>query len=115
MNDTVTKLMALADEYMIQERDGTNGFEARQTLQDELVKLFTPLRDELIKEALIQSMSLLEFAKACNGLTVFDPIALDEALSALHEAMQEDDRVQAYMLAHKERIPHGITGESNET
>lgn len=46
MNDTVTKLMALADEYMIQERDGTNGFEARQTLQDELVKLFTTLTDE---------------------------------------------------------------------
>lgn len=49
MNDTVTKLMALADEYMIQERDGTNGFEARQTLQDELVKLFTTLTDEQIK------------------------------------------------------------------
>ena len=119
MIDTVTKLMGLADDYADWAEAKGKGHcareEARQALQDELVRLFTPLTDEPIKEALIQSMSLLEFAKACNGVTVFDHIALDEALSALHKAMQEGDRLQAYMLAHKERIPHGITGEKNET
>lgn len=48
MTDTVTRLMALADEYMTQEREGVNGYEARQALEDELQKLFTPLSDEQI-------------------------------------------------------------------
>ena len=49
MTDTVTRLMGLADEFMIQEREGTNGYEARQALHDELVRLFTPLSDEQIR------------------------------------------------------------------
>ena len=44
MNDTVKRLMELADEYMMQEREGTNGYKARQALEAELTRLFTPLK-----------------------------------------------------------------------
>ena len=50
MTDTVTRLMGLADEYAM--RCGTAHVSiepARQALQDELVRLFTPLSDEQIK------------------------------------------------------------------
>lgn len=52
MNDTVTKLMALADEWA----NHCRGWlpidpKYRQALHDELVRLFTPLSDEQIKQA----------------------------------------------------------------
>lgn len=54
MNDTVTRLMALAEKYAANYRahylptgdENVNITEARQALQDELQKLFTPLSDE---------------------------------------------------------------------
>lgn len=88
MNDTVTKLMALADEYMIQERDGTNGFEARQALQDEMVKLFTPLTREQVKGILSDS-----------GYEDAETDALCDFINGIRYG----------------EICHGITGESNET
>ncbi len=46
MTDVVTRLMALVDEYVIQERDGTNGYEVRQTLEAELrVVLEQPVQE----------------------------------------------------------------------
>lgn len=53
MNDTVTKLMSLADKYSIAYGwSGDNGvrtIDARQALQDELVRLCAPLTDEQIR------------------------------------------------------------------
>ena len=50
MNDTVKKLMGMIDEYA-ESHSLTRGEreEKYQALQDELVKLFTPLTDEHIK------------------------------------------------------------------
>lgn len=54
MNDIVTRLMALADDYaMSRTQYGVFADEVsntRQVLQDELQKLFTPLSDEQIEE-----------------------------------------------------------------
>lgn len=47
MNDTVRKLLGLADEYA----DRPEFPETRQALEAELVRLFTPLTDEQIQEA----------------------------------------------------------------
>lgn len=82
MTDTVTRLMGLADEFMIQERDGTNGYEARQALQDELVRLFTPLNQ-------------------CDGCMAGLPLR-----SGLHI----DTDGKALMLCQKSK--YGIGGES---
>lgn len=56
MNDTVTKLMALADAYTqafhknMQETGNWYAYgRQRQALQDELTSLFTPLSDEQIE------------------------------------------------------------------
>ena len=53
MNDTVTKLMGLADDYADWAEAKGKGHcareEARQALQDELVRLFTPLTDEQLE------------------------------------------------------------------
>ena len=47
MNDTVTKLMGIADEYALRCSTAHVSIEpARQALQDELTRLFTPLTDE---------------------------------------------------------------------
>lgn len=52
MNSTVQKLMALADEYADEKRLGFSLEDVqskRKHLQDELVRLFTPLTDEQIE------------------------------------------------------------------
>ena len=50
MIDTVTKLMRMIDAYATDPAyKGTSGL--RQALQDELVRLFTPLTDEQIDDA----------------------------------------------------------------
>lgn len=48
MNESVQRIMALADEYAnaVETRDVPLENAARQALQDELVRLFTPLTDE---------------------------------------------------------------------
>ena len=87
MNDTVTKLMGMVDEYMIQERDGTNGREVRQALQDELVRLFTPLTDEHV-----------------NGVL----------RSASPEWLEETDCWSFKCGIKFAEVQRGITGEKNE-
>jgi hypothetical protein len=42
MTNQIDELMALADEYMVQERDGANGFEARQALKQALEAALKP-------------------------------------------------------------------------
>lgn len=42
MNNQIETIMALADEYMAQERDGTNGYEARQALKQALEAALKP-------------------------------------------------------------------------
>lgn len=53
MNDTVTKLLELADTYAeaVTYRSEAAQISTRQALQDELVRLFTPLTDERIMKA----------------------------------------------------------------
>lgn len=53
MNDTVQKLMGLADDYADERRLGFSQEDVqakRQALHDELTRLFTPLSDEQIQE-----------------------------------------------------------------
>lgn len=54
MNDAVTRLMALADQfagsYRIYGPQDAPVLSSRQALQDELQKLFTPLSDDQIEE-----------------------------------------------------------------
>lgn len=86
MNDTVTKILALADEY----KDQPYPFhaEARQALQDELVRLFTPLTDEQIGE-------------------------IWEA-HALHGSTDKQKFYSPHVFARLIAEAHGITGEKNE-
>ena len=52
MHDTVTKLLDYAEGYARAYRGSTyERHAARQALQDELVRLFTPLTDEQIRQA----------------------------------------------------------------
>ena len=84
MHDTVTKILALADEY----KDQPYPFhaKARQALQDELERLFTPLNQ-------------------CDGCMAGLPLR-----SGLHI----DPDGKALMLCQKSK--YGIiTGEKNET
>ena len=85
MINTVTKLMALADEYAnaVETRDVPLENAARQALQDELVRLFTPLTDEQIRQA--------------GHLNV------------------EGERMLPYSFARAIEQMHGITGEKNGT
>lgn len=82
MNDTVARLMALADEYMMQEREGINGYEARQALQDELQKLFTPLSDEQVYEISIEaSLQLRDYA---FGIRSEKPLSVSRLTEQAH-------------------------------
>ena len=74
MNDTVTKILTLADEYR---NAGPHPFNAskvaRQALQDELVRLFTPLTPAQIHNAdqhphIMFDTQRIEFARAVEVL-----------------------------------------------
>ena len=76
MNDTVKQIMMMVDEYMIQERDGANGCEARQALQEELTRLFTPLTDEQINALQLEHVgktkwftSIVRDIEVAHGIT----------------------------------------------
>mgnify|MGYP003414044653 CR=1 FL=1 len=95
MNDTVTKILALADDYA----DVSVGYEecratqddldaARQALQDELTRLFTPLSD-----AAIYAIERDAWSKYAGT-----PVAVNTTLSSVVARMIE--------------TAHGITGET---
>lgn len=75
INATVTKLMALADEYAHWNRwTGESQTKvARQALEAELTRLFTPLTDEqIITKWMDGRVPVLNFAReieACHGIT----------------------------------------------
>lgn len=87
MHDTVTKILALADEYanFAYLGDQDSRYNARQALQDELTRLFTPLNQ-------------------CDGCMAGLPLR-----SGLHIDLDG----KALMLCQKSK--YGITGEKNET
>lgn len=97
MINTVTKLMALADEYAnaVETRDVPLENAARQALQNELVRLFTPLK----------------------GQTFNTP---DEAVAYLHGYAAAHDKYKimgagpAVVGLAIDFAEHGITGEKNE-
>ena len=86
MNDTVSRLMGMIDEYA-ESHSLTRGEreEKYQALQDELVKLFTPLTDE--------QMDYLH-GEANRGYCI-----------------EPEEYSKAFRDAEK---AHGITGEKNE-
>lgn len=95
MNDTVTKILELvseyAEHYAEDRRWGTftaDTTKARQALQDELTRLFTPLTDEQIA-------------------TVY--------FGATEQSLRPQDNVLAHKFARAIEFQHGITGEKNET
>ena len=101
MNDTVTQLIWLADEYAdaqgcSEDYDLATVLSKRQALQDELTRLFTPLK----------------------GQTFNTP---DEAIAYLHGYAAAHDKYKIMgadpadvgLAIHMEE--HGITGEKNET
>lgn len=89
MIDTVKRIMDLADTYgNAIERGGYQAENAsRQALQDELVRLFTPLTDEQIA-------------------TVY--------FGATEQSLRPQDNVLAHKFARAIEFQHG-TGEKNET
>lgn len=89
MNESVQRIMALADEYAnaVETRDVPLENAARQALQDELVRLFTPLTDEQIA-------------------TVY--------FGATEQSLRPQDNVLAHKFARAIEFQHGITGEKNE-
>ena len=74
MNDTVTKLMALADLYSISPTDA-----CRQALQDELVRLFTPLTDEHVDDLFAAVVD-----KVNAGEIAYESVGLARAVEAAH-------------------------------
>lgn len=88
MNDAVTKILALADAY----RDQPYPFhaEARQALQDELVRLFTPLTD-----AQIENMAMDDV-----GLIIDDD-----------SPFCDSDIMEVFELVRNTEKAHGITGK----
>ena len=88
MNDTVTKLMALVDDAIAASHEINHDYTiTRQALQDELVRLFTPLTDEQIA-------------------TVY--------FGATEQSLRPQDNVLAHKFARAIEFQHGITGEKNE-
>ena len=92
MNDTVTQLIWLADEYAdaqgcSEDYDLATVLSKRQALQDELTLLFTPLTDEQIA-------------------TVY--------FGATEQSLRPQDNVLAHKFARAIEFQHGITGEKNE-
>jgi len=97
MNDTVTKLLDLVSEYAEHYAEDrkwgaftADTTKARQALQDELTRLFTPLTDELLMSRWRETPVLDELDVE---LDVMDYRRLYEHFAAMH----------------------GITGEKNET
>lgn len=91
MHDTVTKLLDYAEGYARAYRGSTyERHAARQALQDELTRLFTPLTDELLMSRWRETPVLDELDVE---LDVMDYRRLYEHFAAMH----------------------GITGEKNET
>ena len=103
MNDTVKRLMGLADDYAYNKaeamrnqyeswhsrasmrQDDAETDESRQALEDELVRLFTPLSDEQIA-------------------TVY--------FGATEQSLRPQDNVLAHKFARAIEFQHGITGET---
>ena len=101
MNDTVTKILALADDYA----DVSVGYEecrvtqddldaARQALQDELTRLFTPLKGQTFNTPDEAVAYLHGYAAACDKYKI---MGADNAVFDIAANMEE----------------HGITGEKN--
>lgn len=106
MNDTVTKLMALADEYAnaVETRDVPLENAARQALQDELVRLFTPLTDERILSCGVEHQMF--FARGCGSA----PSAWSN-----EQVRTCPEFTRAFVGFAKSVLAlHGITGEKNE-
>lgn len=73
MTDTVTRLMALADDYadwaMAKGQEHPAYLQTRQALQDELQKLFTPLSDDVILEKWMDGrVPVLNFAHEIEAM-----------------------------------------------
>lgn len=87
MNDTVTRLMELADKAIAaqDQRLGILAQDYRQALQYELIKLFTPLSDEQIT-------------------TVY--------FGATGQSLRPQDNVLAHKFARAIEHQHGIKGDS---
>lgn len=98
MNDTVTKLMELADNFAAWAEAKGEGHptyvEARKELQDELVKLFTPLSET---EPIYK-------CKCCGHI-------YQDAMSSCDCTVSAHPDMVAGIATFP---PHGITGESNE-
>lgn len=95
MSDTVTKLMRMVDEYAHWNRwtSESQTKAARQALQDELVRLFTPLTDEQIEKMAMEEV----------GLIIDD----DSPFS-------DSDIMKVFELVRGTEAKHGITGVKNE-
>ena len=139
MNDTVTKLITLADRYALQlkfdlvnELNGKPTESApfhRKALQDELVRLFTPLTDEEITKQYRDMVDrrrntvldkLQENIKTpcpmCGGSLQIDSNAYHMFLrctACSHVPMFNTRRVDCTLEYIKNKT-HGITGEKNE-
>ena len=104
MNDTVTKLMGLADDYADWAEAKGKGHcareEARQALQDELVRLFTLQPNNwTVFNSGAQVVEVETFADAWDYMT---PERIDRGWTAV-------------CVIDKSNMPHGITGgEKNE-
>jgi hypothetical protein len=95
MNDTVTKILDLvgeyAEHYAEDRKWGTftaDTTKSHQALQDELVRLFTPLTDEHVDDLFAAVVD-----KVNAGEIAYESVGLARAVEAMH----------------------GITGEKNET
>ena len=81
MNDTVTKLMMLADAMAQEAKDfgHLDQSPARQALQDELVRLFTPLTDEHVDDLFAAVVD-----KVNAGEIAYESVGLARAVEAAH-------------------------------
>ena len=80
MNDTVTKLMGIADEYALRCSTAHVSIEpARQALQDELTLLFTPLTDEHVDDLFAAVVD-----KVNAGEIAYESVGLARAVEAAH-------------------------------
>ena len=106
MNDTVTKILELADDVAaathnyFADQANVVAWEkmvsARQALQDELTRLFTPLRGQTFNTPDEAVAYLHGYAAACDKYKI---MGADNAVFDIAANMEE----------------HGITGEKNET